>query len=164
MNINSQQLIYASVILAGGLIAASLIFTGAFSGNRASVAGGNVGGALPSIGNTAGVAPNPGNIVTGQVREFNIVMENNRYNPSRIAVNLGDQVVINFTNLDNVAHAVEIPQFNATVPGGHVFPGQPAQMGFVADKKISTDAATCGGAKPTDKTDDHGEELIVIVT
>ena len=90
-------------------------------------------------------------------------MENNRYNPSTITANLGDRVIINFINRDNVAHAVEIPQFNATVPGGHVFPNQPARMEFIADKRMSTDAAACGGPNPTDKTDDHGEELIVKV-
>jgi len=138
---HKAQLILGSIILSGTLIVSSYILTIDPSGFRASIAGSGSG-----------------------VKEFDIVMQNNRYNPSRITANLGDRVVINFTNLDNVAHAVEIPQFNATVPGGHVFPGQPAQMEFIADKKISTDAATCGGAKPTDKTDDHGEELIITVT
>jgi|GEM_PF-755587 len=141
MDDKTKQLTFASVIVAGGLIAAAVIFSdglGRLSGGTASI-----------------INSKPG------IKEFNIVMQNNRYNPSVITANLGDRVIINFTNRDNVSHAVEIPQFNATVPGGHVFPGQPARMEFIADRRISTDAATCGGASPTDKTDDHGEELIV---
>lgn len=95
-------------------------------------------------------------------REFKIEMKNNRYTPSSITVNQGDRVVINFTNKDNVAHAVRIPQFNASVPGGHVFPGQLARMEFVATKKVKIDVATCGGG-PGQQTDDHGEELIINV-
>jgi len=106
---------------------------------------------------TASVAQQPG------YKEFDIVMQNNQYNPSKITVNLGDRVVINLTNRDNVAHAVEISEFGATVPGGHIFPGQPVRMEFVANKKTSIDAAGCGGPNPTDKTTDHGEELIVNV-
>ncbi len=140
MDNKTKQLTFASVTVAGGLIAASVIFSGGLSGGTTSV-----------------INSKPG------VKEFNIVMQNNRYNPSEITANLGDRVIINFTNRDNVAHAVEIPQFSATVPGGHVFPGQPARMEFVADRRISTDAATCGGVNPADKTDDHGEELIVKV-
>ena len=139
----TKRLTFASVIVAGGLIAAAVIFSdglGRFSGGTASI-----------------INSKPG------VKEFNVVMKNNRYDPSVITANLGDRVIINFTNRDNVAHAVEIPQFNATVPGGHVFPGQPARMEFVANQRISTDAAACGGTSPTDKTDDHGEELIIKV-
>jgi len=94
-------------------------------------------------------------------KEFDVVMKNNRYNPSTITANLGDTVVINFTNKDNVDHALEIPEFNATLPGGHVLAGSTAKMEFVANKRINTDAAVCGGPIATDKTDDHGEELIV---
>lgn len=90
-------------------------------------------------------------------------MQSNRFNPSAITVNLGDRVVINFTNQDNIPHAVEIPEFNATVPGGHIFPDQLAKMEFIADRRLRTDAATCGDPNPTDKTDDYGEELIVKV-
>jgi hypothetical protein len=36
-------------------------------------------------------------------------------------------------------------------------------MQFIASRAVSTDAAVCGGANPTDKTDDHGEELIVTI-
>ncbi len=94
-------------------------------------------------------------------KKFSIVMENNRYNPSEIVASVGDKVVINFENRDAVSHAVEIPQFNATLPGGHVPAGGKARMEFIADRVIATDAAVCGGVNPTDKTDDHGEELIV---
>lgn len=140
MDNKTKQLTFASVIVAGGLVAAAVIFSGGFSDGTASI-----------------INSKPG------LKEFNIVMQNNRYNPSTITANLGDRVIINFTNRDNVAHAVEIPQFNAAVPGGHVFSGQPARMEFIADRRISTDAATCGGVNPTDKTDSHGEELIVKV-
>ncbi len=96
-------------------------------------------------------------------KKFNIVMENNRYDPSEIVVPVGSKVVINFENRDPVNHGVAIPQFNATVPGGHVPAGGTARMEFFADRVISTDAAVCGGPNPADKTDDHGEELIVRV-
>jgi len=138
-----MQFNFSAGIVAVGLVIAAIIYTG----------GSSIG-----PGRTASlVQAQPG------YKEFNIVMQNNRYNPSEITANLGDRVVINFTNQDNVAHAVEIPHFNATIPGGHVFPGQPARMEFIADKRVSTDVATCGGPNPTDKTDDHGEELIINV-
>lgn len=139
MDNKTLQSTIASVIIAGGVVAAAIIFSGNPSGGATSA------------------RSKPG------LKEFNITMKNNRYDPSEITVGLGDRVVINFTNQDSVAHAVEIPQFNATVPGGHVLPGQPMRMEFVADKKMKTDAAVCGGLLPTDKTDDHGEELIVNV-
>lgn len=97
------------------------------------------------------------------VREFDIVMENNQYNPSKITVSLGDQVAINITNKDRVAHGVALPTFGASVPEGHVFPGKTARMEFLANKVTTTDAAVCGGPKPEDKADGHGEELIVEV-
>lgn len=96
-------------------------------------------------------------------KTFKVVMENNRYKPAEIVAKVGDQVVIEIENRDPVAHGVSLPQFNATVPGGHVRPGETVQLSFVADRAISTDAAVCGGANPTDTTDDHGEELIVRV-
>jgi plastocyanin len=97
------------------------------------------------------------------VKTFNIVMENNQYRPAEITANVGDQVVINFENRDAVSHAVALPEFNAAVPNGHVPAGGRATMQFVASRAVSTDAAVCGGANPTDKTDDHGEELIVTI-
>ena len=104
-----------------------------------------------------------GNSSQPGVKEFDIVMQNNQYNPSKITVNLGDQVAINITNKDRVAHGVGLPTFSASVPEGHVFPGQTARMEFVANKVTTTDAAVCGGARPEDKSDGHGEELIVEV-
>jgi plastocyanin len=97
------------------------------------------------------------------VKTFNIVMENNQYRPAEITANVGDQVVINFENRDAVSHAVALPEFNAAVPNGHVPAGGRATMQFIASRAVSTDAAVCGGADPTDKTDDHGEELIVTI-
>lgn len=90
---------------------------------------------------------------------FNIVMQNNQYVPSEIVASVGDRVVVNFENRDPVSHGVALPQFNATVPNGHVPAGGAAQMEFVADRPLDTDAAVCGGPNPSDKTDDHGEEL-----
>jgi len=95
------------------------------------------------------------------VKTFDIVMQNNQYQPSEITANVGDRVIINFENKDQVAHGVALAQFNATVPGGHIQPGRTARIEFVADRVVSTDAALCGGPNPTDKTDTHGEELIV---
>ncbi len=94
-------------------------------------------------------------------KSFNIVMQNNQYVPSEIVASVGDRVVINFENRDPVSHGVAIPQFNATVPGGHVPAGGTARMEFVANRPLDTDAAVCGGPNPSDKTDDHGEELKV---
>lgn len=96
-------------------------------------------------------------------RTFDIIMENNRYNPSKVVASVGDIVIINFENRDAVSHAVELPEFSATVPNGHVPAGGKATMQFVANRAIRTDAAVCGGVNPTDKTDDHGEELIVVI-
>ncbi len=96
-------------------------------------------------------------------KKFNVVMENNRYTPSEINVPVGSKVVINFENRDAISHALEIPEFNATLPGGHVPANGTAKMEFIADRVIATDAAVCGGVNPTDKTDDHGEEFIVRV-
>lgn len=138
MNNKISHLTLASVIVAGGLIVSAVIFSDGSSGGTTSI-----------------VDTKPG------IKEFNIVMQNNRYNPSTITANLGDKVIINFTNRDAVSHAVEIPQFNATIPGGHVPAGGTARMEFIANKRMSTDAAVCGGPVATDKTDDHGEELIV---
>lgn len=94
-------------------------------------------------------------------KTFNVVMQNNRYNPAEIVANVGDKVVINFENRDQVAHGVNLPAFNATVPGGHIQPGGSARMEFVATRPIDTDAAVCGGANPSDTTDNHGEILKV---
>lgn len=118
---------------------------------------------IVAIGLIAGayIAANGTSMSGDGTKTFNIVMENNRYNPSEIVASVGDRVVINFENRDPVAHGVGLPQFNATVPGGHLQPGQTARMEFVATRPINTDAAVCGGANPSDKTDDHGEELVV---
>jgi len=128
-----NQITIASIIVSGGLIFAAVLATG------------------DSASDTNGI------------KTFNIVMENNQYRPSEITANVGDQVVINFENRDPVSHGVALPQFNATVPNGHVPAGGTARMEFVADRVVTTDAAVCGGPNPSDKTDDHGEELIVNV-
>jgi plastocyanin len=96
-------------------------------------------------------------------KEFDIVIQNNRYNPSTVTVNQGDRVVINVTNRDQISHGIAIPEFGATVPGGHAIPGRTVTMDFLASRKTTVDAAVCGGARPEDKTDTHGEELIVNV-
>lgn len=98
-----------------------------------------------------------------QLREFTVIMQGSQYNPSLITVNQGDTVVIDITNRDPVAHGVDLPQFGAFVPGGHVQPGQTVRLEFVAAQKGRSDAATCGGPIPEDKTDAHGEELVINV-
>ena len=118
------------------------------------IAGGLIGAALLFSGGGGGPS----------TKKFNIVMENNRYNPSTIIASVGDRIIINFENRDEVSHGVAIPQFNATVPNGHVPAGGKARMEFIADKPLDTDAAVCGGPNPTDKTDDHGEELIIKIS
>jgi len=133
------QLILGLIILSWGLIASSYLLTIDPSGFTASIAGNRPG-----------------------VKEFNIVMQNNRYNPSQINVNQGDQVILNITNRDSVSHGVDLPQFGASIPGGHVQPGQTAQLDFIANRKGVSDAASCGGGA-FKQTDTHGEELIVNV-
>ena len=130
-----NQTTIASLIVSGGLIVAALVGTGSLSGD------------------------NDGD----RTKTFNIVMENNQYRPSEITANVGDRIIIDFENRDQVAHGVALAQFNATVPGRHVQPGRTARMEFVADRAITTDAAICGGASPPDKNDGHGEELIVTI-
>jgi len=110
---------------------------------------------------SAFIATNGTSSGTPGVKTFDIVMENNQYNPAEIVASVGDRVIINFENRDAVAHGVALAQFNASVPGGHIQPGRTARMEFIADRPISTDAAVCGGANPSDVTDDHGEKLIV---
>lgn len=105
-----------------------------------------------------------GGITTGaKTKTFDVVMENSRYKPAQINVKLGDRVVINLTNQDKIAHAVALPQFNATVPGGHVLPGKSVKLDFVATKTGSADAAACGNPDPNQPVDAHGETLIVNV-
>jgi len=118
------------------------------------VAGGLVMGTFVATSGTA---------TENRIKTFDIVMENNQYRPAEIIANVGDQVIINFENRDAVSHAVALPEFNGTVPNGHVPAGGTATMQFVASRAVTTDAAVCGGANPTDKTDDHGEELIVTI-
>lgn len=98
-----------------------------------------------------------------QLREFTVIMQGSQYSPSLLTVNQGDTVVIDITNRDPVAHGVDLPQFGAFVPGGHVQPGQTVRLEFVAAQKGRSDAATCGGPIPEDKSDAHGEELVVNV-
>lgn len=106
-----------------------------------------------------------GGFTTGiKTRAFDVVMENNRYNPAQINVKLGDRVVINIMNKDKIAHAVALPQFNATVPDGHVQPDKSAKLDFMATKTGVTDAALCGSPDPNAPADDHGEKLIINVS
>ena len=126
------QLTIASLIIAVSVIAGAVVMKGNFSTNQKAT-----------------------------IKTFNIVMENNKYSPSIIEASVGDRIVVNFENRDPVAHGVAIPQFNATVPGGHVLPNSRARMEFVANSPLDTDAALCGGPNPEDKTDAHGEELVI---
>ncbi len=155
IEISQQNLV--AIILAGGLIAAMLIYTGRIPwlGTEGAGRGELTRG---SVGSEEGLARS-----SDGYKEYNIEMVNNRYNPSRVDVELGDRVVLNFTNNDQVAHGVGLPAFNAEIPGGHVKPGETARLEFIANKQVSADAATCGGPNPSDKTDDHGEELVVNV-
>ena len=115
------------------------------------------------IGATYIVVQGGGLTAGAKTKTFDVVMENNRYNPAEINVKLGDRVVINLSNQDTIAHAVALPQFNATVPGGHVQPGKSAQLDFIATTIGSADAAVCGSPDPNAPADDHGETLIVNV-
>lgn len=121
-----------------------------------------IAASILSIGLIAGafIATNDMTAEDGS-KTFNIVMENNRYSPAEIVAAVGDRVIINFENRDSVAHAVALPEFNATIPGGHVQPNKTARMEFVASRALSTDAAVCGGAAASDTTDAHGETLVV---
>ena len=137
------------IIIISILILVALSAGGIFLGLLLS--GSNSGSLLPGV-----IVSEPG------YKEFEVIMQNNRYNPSVLTVNEGDRVVINLTNNDRQAHGVGIAEFGASVPGGHIFPGQTAQLDFVANRKAKVDAATCGGG-PFQQTDTHGEELIINV-
>jgi len=56
-----------------------------------------LGGGSPSSNAVLGVSQSG-------YKEFQVVMQNNRYNPSVLTVNEGDRVVIDVTNKDNVGH------------------------------------------------------------
>lgn len=120
--------------------------------------------AIALIGATYMVVQGGGIAAGAKTKTFDVVMENNRYTPAQINVKLGDRVVINLTNKDKIAHAVELPQFNATIPGGHVQPGKTATLEFIAIKTGSADAAACGSPDPNQPVDAHGETLIVTVS
>ena len=127
--------------------------------NQATIAASIIGIAL--VG-SAFIAS--GSLSSGpKVKKFNIVMENNRYIPAEIVAGVGDAVIINFENRDDVAHGVALSQFNATIPNGHVPANGTARMEFVATTSGVSDAAVCGGANPSDTTDDHGEMLKVTI-
>lgn len=119
--------------------------------------------AIALIGAAYIVATNDGLVSATKTKTFAVVMKNNRYNPAEINVNMGDRVVINLTNRDTIAHAVALPQFNATVPGGHVQPGSSATLDFIATQTGSADAAVCGSPDPAKPADDHGETLVINV-
>ena len=120
--------------------------------------------AIALIGATYIVVQGGGIAAGAKTKTFDVVMEDNRYNPAQINVKLGDRVVINIMNKDKIAHAVALPQFNATVAGGHVQPGKSAKLDFIATKTGSADAALCGSPDPNAPADDHGEKLIINVS
>jgi cytochrome c oxidase subunit 2 len=66
-------------------------------------------------------------------KTFNLIASQWKFDPSEIAVNEGDTVVVNITSVD-VPHGFAIPAFgvNVTIPGGET-----VNTSFVANKKGS---------------------------
>lgn len=89
---------------------------------------------------------------SASVKEFNSTLANFKYNPSSVDVNLGDSVVINITNTDNVTHGINLPAFGVAES---VAPGTTKRIEFVADKTGSPELFC---------SSDHGEKLLINVS
>ncbi len=85
------------------------------------------------------------------VKEFDRVISGFAYNPNSIDVNLGDQVVVNITNNDDVTHGINLPAFGVAE---FVEPGTTKRIEFLADKTGSPELFC---------SSDHGEKLLINV-
>ena len=97
--------------------------------------------------NTGSVASTP----STDVKEFNTVIKNYRYNPEVINVNFGDRVRINIKNNDRITHGISLPVFGVNTG---VSPGQTTTIQFVANQR---------GNPETFCSTDHGEKLLIQV-
>ena len=95
--------------------------------------------------NTGSVASTP----STDVKEFNTVIQNYRYNPESINVNFGDRVRINIKNNDGVTHGISLPVFGVQE---FVRPGQTTTIQFTANQR---------GNPETFCSTDHGEKLLI---
>jgi len=89
---------------------------------------------------------------TGEVKEFNTIIQNFQYNPETFNVNLGDSVKINIKNNDAIGHGISLPIFGVNAAVG---PGQTTTIQFVANQR---------GNPETFCSTDHGEKLLIKVT
>ena len=85
------------------------------------------------------------------VKTFSTYIQNFRYNPENINVNLGDTVRVTIQNRDSVTHGISLPIFGVSQ---FVRPGQITTIEFVADKT---------GNPETFCSTDHGEKLLINV-
>ena len=88
----------------------------------------------------------------GEVKVFNSVIQNYRYNPESINVNFGDTVRVNIKNNDGVTHGISLPIFGVNE---FVRPGQTKTIQFVANQR---------GNPETFCSTDHGEKLLIQVS
>ena len=95
--------------------------------------------------NTGSVASTP----STDVKEFNTVIQNYRYNPESINVNFGDRVKINIKNNDGITHGISLPVFGVNTG---VRPGQTTTIEFTANTR---------GNPETFCSTDHGEKLLI---
>ena len=86
------------------------------------------------------------------VREFKTTIKNFAYSPKDIDVNLGDSVIVDITNRDQVTHGISLPVFGVRTS---VAPGATRRIEFVANKT---------GNPETFCSTDHGEKLLINVT
>jgi|SRR3989344_537313 len=70
-------------------------------------------------------------VVSGELKEFDMVAKQFEFTPSTIEVNQGDTVKINLKS-DDVEHGIAIPEFGVSKT---VSPGKTITVEFVADKK-----------------------------
>jgi len=118
-------------------IGAVLLFSGVLSRPSSSSLEGNVSSAKPQA---------------STAKQFTATIQNFAYSPESIDVELGDTVIIDITNKDNVRHGIALPGFGVN---SFVNPGSTQRIQFVADKT---------GNPETFCSTDHGEKLLINVS
>ncbi len=101
--------------------------------------------------NTNTSAKSTGQSQKASIKEFDRVISGFAYNPNSIDVNLGDQVIVNITNNDDVTHGINLPAFGVLE---FVEPGSTKRIEFLADKTGSPELFC---------SSDHGEKLLINV-
>ena len=132
--ISEQRFTIGAVAL---VILAVVFMSGAFSRSETGA----------SLADSRGSSPK-----AASVREFTTTIKNFASSPKNIDVNLGDSVIVDITNRDQVTHGISLPVFGVNTS---VAPGATRRITFVADKT---------GNPETFCSTDHGEKLLINVT